>query len=286
MAMLRKQNIPVVHTLSVGLSILLGLLCPITQAASSANDLKQLTVLLQKNPADTTLREKIIKLARTITPAPAVPEEAQRRLGRGQAAFETAKEPKDFADAITEFQLAANAAPWLPAPYYNLGVAQEKAKKYREAMGSFKLYLLAAPMARDAGDVKQRLFKLEYLAEKPAQDRIDLGGRYNLQGSSYDDKYYEFEVNGTTITKWMVWAKDVRAMEGGFIGRRGERVKGWSGQLNGRSFVATGYHQRHGNISMEGRISDDNRTLSVREYYVAGADSERLERVNSIYIRQ
>ena len=137
------------------------------QAQSPREQLTQLVTQLQATPSDNALRERIIKLAQTIRPAPAVPEEAERRLGRGQAAFETAKEPIDFDKAIAEFTAASNEAPWLAAPYYNLGVAQEKAKKYREAMGSFRLYLLASPGAPDASEIKQRVFKLEYLAEQP-----------------------------------------------------------------------------------------------------------------------
>ncbi len=175
-------------------------------AANPREELTPLTAQLQSNPSDTALREKIIKLAQTIKPAPAVPEEAQRRLGRGQAAFETAKEPADFDKAIAEFQAASNAAPWLAAPYYNLGVAQEKSKKYREATVSFKLYLLAAPSATDAGAVKQKLYKLEYLAEQPPSDDELLkkvnGARFirtdvNVWGDSRGD--IGFEINGKVL---------------------------------------------------------------------------------------
>ncbi len=51
---------------------------------------------LQKTPADNALREKIIKLAAEIKPAPAVPEEAQRREGRAKFAFKSAKSNDDY----------------------------------------------------------------------------------------------------------------------------------------------------------------------------------------------
>ena len=136
-------------------------------AESPREQLNALVTQLQGNPGDQALREQIIKLAQRIDPSPAVPEEAERRLGRGQAAFEIAKVPADFDKAIAEFQAASNAAPWLAAPYYNLGIAQEKTHKYQEAMASFQMYLLAAPAAADASEVKQRIFKIEYLAEQP-----------------------------------------------------------------------------------------------------------------------
>ena len=45
----------------------------------------------QKNPNDNALREKIIKLAQELKPAPAVPDEAERRMVRGTAAFKGSK---------------------------------------------------------------------------------------------------------------------------------------------------------------------------------------------------
>lgn len=136
-------------------------------AQSPREQLSQLVAQLQASSGDTALRERIIKLAQDIKPSPAVPEEAERRLGRGRAAFETAKEAADFEKAIAEFTAAANAAPWLAAPYYNLGLTQEKAKRYREAMASMRLYLLASPGSPDTSEVRQKIFSLEYLAEQP-----------------------------------------------------------------------------------------------------------------------
>ncbi len=138
-----------------------------SNAQSPRDLLNQLAAQLQGNPGDAALRERIIKLAQEIKPPPSIPEEAERRLGRGRAAFETAKDAADFEKAMTEFSAAANAAPWLAAPYYNLGLAQEKAKRYREAMASLRLYLLASPGSPDTGEVRQKIFSLEYLAEQP-----------------------------------------------------------------------------------------------------------------------
>ncbi|MEQ1920367.1 MAG: hypothetical protein ABL955_14345 [Elusimicrobiota bacterium] len=106
----------------------------------------------------------------TLKPAPAIPEEAQRRLARGQAAFELAKDPGDYANSIREFQTALAAAPWFAAPYFNLGVAEEKSGHPKEAMDNFRLYLLAEPGAKDATEVKSRIYKLEYAAEQQGRD--------------------------------------------------------------------------------------------------------------------
>lgn len=147
-------------------------------AQSPREQLSKLVTQLQSNPGDTALRERIIKLAQEIKPPPAVPEEVERRLGRGQAAFEVAREPADFDKAVAEFTAASNEAPWLGAAYYNMGVALEKAKKYREAMASFRLYTLASPGASDASEIRQRIFKLEYLAEQGASVAHDISRKF------------------------------------------------------------------------------------------------------------
>ncbi len=95
-----------------------------------------------------------------------MPEEAERYLGRGQAAVEIAKLPEEFQRAIVEFQKAVRSAPWLANGYYDLGVVQEKVGKFSDGMRSLKLYLLAAPDAKDAAEVKARVYALEYKAER------------------------------------------------------------------------------------------------------------------------
>jgi tetratricopeptide (TPR) repeat protein len=124
---------------------------------------------LQKSPDDQALREKIIELALTLDPSPAVPEEAKRFMARGIAAIKSANESGDFTDAVAEFQKAALAAPWLANVYNNLGIAQDKAGQYAEAISSLKLYLLAAPAANDAEEVKSLIYEIEYREEKAAR---------------------------------------------------------------------------------------------------------------------
>jgi tetratricopeptide (TPR) repeat protein len=118
------------------------------------------------------LREKIIALARQIKPAPLVPDEALTHFGRGRAAGEIAKNPEDFQKAIDEFRQALRLAPWLANAYLNLGVVEDKAGQYADAIRQLKLYLLAAPSASDADDVKTRIAGAQYkLEQKQAEDR-------------------------------------------------------------------------------------------------------------------
>lgn len=155
--------------LSFGL-VLLALLAATAYAESPGDQLNQMVQQLQKTPDDDALREKIIKLAQNLKPVSAVPEEAERRMARGEAAFESAKDVSGFENAIREFQAAANTAPWYSNAYFNLGIAQEKAGKAKVAMESFRFYLLSSPDGKDAADVKKRIYKLEYAAEQSAKE--------------------------------------------------------------------------------------------------------------------
>ena len=131
------------------------------KSGGSPETLQPFVEELKKNPADHALREKIIKLALTMKPAPAVPEDAERSMVRGAAHFQKATDINGYKKAISEFEAAVNAAPWLAIAYYNLGVAQEKAALYPEAIRNLKFYLLAAPDAKNARDVKNKIYALE-----------------------------------------------------------------------------------------------------------------------------
>lgn len=125
------------------------------------DQISQLVAQLQKSPNDNVLREKIIKLAATAKPA--LPEEAERRMARGAAAFKGAKSVADYQDAIREYRLAVEAAPWYGDAYFNLGVAEDKAEKYADALESLKWAQMASP---DAKDIKALVYEVEFRNEK------------------------------------------------------------------------------------------------------------------------
>ncbi|MBI5437469.1 MAG: hypothetical protein HY936_00670 [Nitrosomonadales bacterium] len=131
------------------------LLANIATAQSSSEQLQQMVGQLQQSPDDDALREKIIRLAATLKPAPAIPEEAERHLAYGTAAFTGAKSLADYAEAAKEFGQAALAAPWWGVAYFNLGVAQDKAENYEAALRGLNLARLALP---DNKDIKDRLY--------------------------------------------------------------------------------------------------------------------------------
>lgn len=124
---------------------------------------------------DQRLREKIIGIAQKLDPLPAIPEEAKRHMGRGKAAFKVAENPEDSKTAADEFKKASDLAPWWGDAYFNLGLAYEQAKMYREAVFNLKLYLLAAPGSPDAEKVKEKLYELEFLTEREGAKQREEG---------------------------------------------------------------------------------------------------------------
>jgi hypothetical protein len=135
-------------------------------AVSPSDQLQHLTAQLQNAPDDTALRGRIIALAQTIAPAPALPDEAERRMVRGTEAFKEAKSTSDFQDAVKEFQQATLAAPWSGDAYFNLGLAQDKAGDYAGSLASLKLAQLASP---DSKDIRDLYYKVEYQRDKAAE---------------------------------------------------------------------------------------------------------------------
>ncbi len=119
---------------------------------------------------DQRLRETIIKLVQKLSPPPAVPEEARRFSVRGQIAIKDAKTAADFDEAAKEFGKAVRVAPWWADGYINQGVALEKAGKFNEAARALKFYLLAAPNAPDAQNVRDQIYALEYRQEKAQKE--------------------------------------------------------------------------------------------------------------------
>lgn len=139
------------------------------QSASPQQTLSQYVSTLQSNPNDQMLREKIIRHVQAMKKAPAIPEEAERFMARGTAAVRAAKDVNDFKDAAAEFEKATLAAPWLASAYYNLGISQDKAGMYADAIRSLRLYLLASPDAADAKAVRNLIYEIEYRQEKAAR---------------------------------------------------------------------------------------------------------------------
>ena len=145
------------------------MLANIANAETPREQLRQMVEQLQQSPSDDAMREKIIKLARTVKPA--VPEEAEKFEGRAQFAFKNAKSPADYLDAAKEYEKAIAAAPWVAGYYADLCTIYEKAEKYAEAKKSCEFFLASSPSVQDASDVRKRIAGLEFAIEKGASKK-------------------------------------------------------------------------------------------------------------------
>ena len=141
------------------------------QFSNPQQTLQQYVADLQKNPNDTALREKIIKLALEVKPA--VPEEARRHYVMAKTLFEAAKKPEDFGDSIAEFKAALLIAPWWPEANRNLGLALEAAQRFDEAITYVKLYMTTNPGEENTRAAQDEIYKIEAkkrLAGKTARE--------------------------------------------------------------------------------------------------------------------
>jgi len=137
------------------------MLANIANAESPREQLKQMVEQLQKTPNDNALREKIIKLAQKLKPAPAVPEEAIKYEGRGQFRFNNAKSEQDYVDAAKEYEQAVQSAPWVSGYYSDLCTIYEKAGKFAEGKRNCEFALLSITDPALIMEIKRRIAGLE-----------------------------------------------------------------------------------------------------------------------------
>lgn len=123
--------------------------------------LQQYVSQLQNAPDNEALREKIIKLAQTIKPEPAIPEEARRHFVIATTLAKDAKSPADFKSAADEYSKALLVAPWWAEAYWNQAIALQGAEKYDSAKQAIHLYLETNPKADDARAAQDRLYVIE-----------------------------------------------------------------------------------------------------------------------------
>jgi hypothetical protein len=167
-----KLNATVVLFLVAVLSLSLSI-CAQAQSSTSQQRLQQYVADLQRNPNDTALREKIIKLALEMKPAPAIPEEARRHYVMAKTLFDGAKKPEDFGDSIAEFKSALLAAPWWPEANRDLGLALEAAQPFDEAITYVKLYMATNPGEERTRAAQDEIYKIgakKQLAAKAAEE--------------------------------------------------------------------------------------------------------------------
>lgn len=160
-------------------------------AATPQETLNRYIASLQKSPNDDALRKKIIKHVQEMKPRSAIPAEAEKYEGRAEYAIKNAKNEADFLDAANEYGKALLIAPWVSSYYFNQAIAFEKANKPKEAKQSFELYLVAAPHASDARDIRKRIAGLEYALEKSAK-----GSSYQVSAANQQNEHWIKNLDG------------------------------------------------------------------------------------------
>jgi len=151
--------------------MLLFVIISAVQAQTPQQTLTQYISDLQKNPTDYALREKIIKHVQTMSPAPAIPEEARRHYVMAKTLFDGAKKVEDFNDPIAEFRGALLVAPWWADANRDLGLALEAAQRYDEAITYIKLYMATNPGNERARAAQDEIYKIEAKAQKAMKDK-------------------------------------------------------------------------------------------------------------------
>jgi tetratricopeptide (TPR) repeat protein len=90
-------------------------------------------------------------------------------MARGGAYLKMATDKEGFTKAIETFKSAIALAPWVAEGYVDLADAQEKAGLFAEAIQNLNFALLADPNAKNARELRNRVYELEVFAEDAKQ---------------------------------------------------------------------------------------------------------------------
>jgi tetratricopeptide (TPR) repeat protein len=143
----------------------LAVLAFLPAAAVTRAEFQQAFEAFKAYPEDRPLREEVVKAAASLSPRPAIPEDANRPFIKAITFQKAAKDKAGYDLAIKAYREALVLAPWWPEANYNLSVALEAAGRYGEAADALKIYLLTKPSAADAAEAKNRLYALEARSE-------------------------------------------------------------------------------------------------------------------------
>lgn len=227
--------------------MLFALLCAVAvpaRAQSPQQTLSQYVADLQSNPNDTALRGKIIALAQSMRPAPAIPEEARGHYVMAATFVEQAKDNTGFQRAVTEYKAALLAAPWWADAYKKLAIAQKAANQYDDAIASLNLYLLAQPS--DARDAQDEIYKLKALKQSSADDQAR---------KQREDQQRAYE-----------------SSPAGIAAKRQQRQQALVAQLNGTRFFCSKYNTItvQGNRLIFNSLFDDGVWRNTGDYALDG----------------
>ena len=249
--------------------------------AQSTGDEFQKAVAAYQQAPDPSGAEKIIKLAQTMTPAPAVPEEARRHYVIAMTLLKDAKKVEDFGEAVGELKSALLIAPWWPEANLRLGMALESAEKYDEAMRALKFYLLTGPAGEAARAAQDEIYIIEAKQKKAAKESSPEAVAAQEQKKSddwlqkIDGRRYRCPTpNGTD------GVIDVRGkilVEGG-VGDSGYQ-EGWRYEIKGREFTVSfpaDFQRITGRLDHTFIISEDGYQITERTRFSDGDSREYI----------
>lgn len=147
----------------LGIGFLIFLLGSVPMARAEKSDLQSLVACLQVDQDnEIALREKIIKLVRSMRVKPEVPAGVEEAMGKAKFILANGNSTEDFAKAAEAYREASLLAPWEADIYYNLGYMREKAGEYSRALINYSLYLMARPDAKDKQSILEKIGAMEY----------------------------------------------------------------------------------------------------------------------------
>jgi tetratricopeptide (TPR) repeat protein len=234
-------------------------------AANPREELQQMVEQLQQSPSDAALREKIVRHAIGMKPAPAVPEEARKYFTKANVMQEAAKDAQGLGLAVNAYNQALLIAPWWSDAYYNFSIALERSSRFDEAIGALKLYLLTNSNASDARAVQDKIYAIEAkkemaqaekaIREEKKRKETDFSGIW-VQDPVETCWRYRFAVNGNKLVITS------------FCPNQEAELVGWA-TLNGRAFegkmntAPDKYGASACPGSIKGVIDEDNRKIEI-----------------------
>lgn len=220
---------------------------------ASAGQLRNLT---RYSDEDQNARQKIIQAVRALPAPPPMPEDAIRYMARGEALVKMGG-AGSYASAAKEMEKAVLAAPWSADGYLNLGIVEESAEMYREAILNLRLYLLAAPQAANVHTVQTKIYELEVMQEDQEKTKT-LAGTWRSKGGHI----YHISVDGDSIgvenePYWDDGTRDHYSME---FAKKGMTLEG---SVTVSTDTNVGCTIPGETVQAKGVISDDFRSIKI-----------------------
>jgi tetratricopeptide (TPR) repeat protein len=122
---------------------------------ASRDLLAELLADFQNNSDNATLRAKIVDLAKSLNPAPAIPQSAQDDFAKAAAQLAAAASAGEFDAAARLFEQVAVQAPWYADADFGAASAYAKANKFDGARRNLALYLAAVRPGVDTHNADQ-----------------------------------------------------------------------------------------------------------------------------------